>query len=313
MKQLIWLYIANYFARPWPSLAKTGSGRTILRPGPRPGTRPGQRSRSGIGRGLHWLPLPGFWLKLVLVLALTLGLGLTMGGNNNTARAQVVTPAPLENSIYDSDTFKVADQLQCPVCQGVTVAYSNSGLAQQMRLLIKKKLETGETKEQILQYFVDRYGESILTNPPKSGFTLLVWLLPVAGLLVGAGTVGYALRNWKARIRSQTGRVQSGSLLQEASTDTGAGTGEWKTQPATNKEASHQEPGGVPRRAGLDVEKLQEYQARVEAELAAFAYREEWGNQPLSVEPGLAAQSSLSRERDRAQTPGRKINPLGKG
>lgn len=319
-QQLIWLLFANYFVRPGPGrrLAKIGRGRTILRPGP--GPRPGQRSRSGIRQALHWLPLPGLWLKLVLALALgvAVGLGLTMGlVNNNTASAQVVTPAPLENSIYDSDTFKVADQLQCPVCQGVTVAYSNSGLAQQMRLLIKKKLETGETKEQILQYFVDRYGESILTNPPKSGFTLLVWLLPVAGLLVGAGTVGYALRNWKVRIRSRTGRVQSGSFLQEAFTGpgpgAGAGTGEWKNQPATNKEAGHQVPTGVPRRAGLDANKLQEYQARVEAELAAFAYREEWGNQPLQVEPGLVGQSTLSRERGPAQTPGRKINPPGKG
>jgi len=108
-----------------------------------------------------------------------------------------VPPPPTESSPYDAETFKVADQLQCPVCQGVTVAYSNSGLAQQMRVLIKKKLEQGENQEQILQYFVERYGEGILTTPPKQGFFLLVWLLPIMALLVGVLIVSGALRNWR--------------------------------------------------------------------------------------------------------------------
>lgn len=139
--------------------------------------------------------------KLVLLpLALVLVFGFTSFVTPpNMGQAQVITPSTYENSVYDQETFRIADQLQCPVCQGQTVAYSNAGLAQQMRILIKKKLEAGEKQEQVLQYFVDRYGQGILTTPPKTGFTLLVWLLPVAGLLVGAGTVGYVLRSWRRR------------------------------------------------------------------------------------------------------------------
>jgi len=137
------------------------------------------------------------FLKLILSFSLII-LGLELVGSP-VAQAQVVPPSPTESSPYDAETFKVADQLQCPVCQGVTVAYSNSGLAQQMRVLIKKKLEQGEDQTQILQYFVERYGEGILTTPPKQGFFLLVWLLPIAALLVGVLIVTGALKNWRPR------------------------------------------------------------------------------------------------------------------
>lgn len=282
MKQLVLFLRGCCFARPYPVKPKFRSGP----------------ARSRTRRGWAFLILAGFWLNLIL--ALTVGMGLSVN-INNTARAQVVTPAPLENSIYDSDTFKVADQLQCPVCLGVTVAYSNSGLAQQMRLLIKKKLEAGETRDQILQYFVDRYGESILTNPPKSGFTLLVWLLPVAGLLVGAGTVGYALRGWKARIRSRTRLVQPDALLWVGPSETGGQpTGEGTLQETLPSYSS-----------GLNPEKLQEYQARVEAELADFVRQEEG---VASTAPGRTDLTGLSKPQTGPQTKVRSENkPAGKG
>lgn len=145
----------------------------------------------------------GFSRALSLFMTLTcstfVALSLFLSFTGTPAQAQVVSPSPLENSPYDAETFKIADQMQCPVCQGQTVAFSNSGLSQQMRTLIKKKLEQGEIEQQILQYFVDRYGEGILTNPPKSGFNLVVWLLPILGLVAGTGVVGYVLRNWHGR------------------------------------------------------------------------------------------------------------------
>jgi len=86
---------------------------------------------------------------------------------------------------YDDEAFAIANELQCPICENVTVAYSNSELAGQMRQVIRDKLAQGWTHDQIIQYFVDRYGEAILTQPPKHGLNLLVWLLPGAGLILG--------------------------------------------------------------------------------------------------------------------------------
>ncbi|HEX6512260.1 MAG TPA: cytochrome c-type biogenesis protein CcmH, partial [Chloroflexota bacterium] len=97
----------------------------------------------------------------------------------------------------DDQALAIANQLQCPVCENVTVAYSNSQLAGQMRQVIREKLAQGETRDQIVQYFVDRYGEAVLTQPPKHGLNLLVWLLPITGLLLGLCALGGAL--WSRR------------------------------------------------------------------------------------------------------------------
>ena len=57
--------------------------------------------------------------------------------------------------------------IMCPICSGQTIAQSNSGTSIQMRNLILKKLHRGETKEEILQYFVSKYGERIIAKPSK--------------------------------------------------------------------------------------------------------------------------------------------------
>ncbi|GEM_PF-335785 len=82
------------------------------------------------------------------------------------------------DSPTDQEVSKIGRELKCPVCQNISVADSASELAGQMRATIKEKLEAGESKQDIIRFFVDRYGEEVLLNPPKDGFTSLVWLVP---------------------------------------------------------------------------------------------------------------------------------------
>ncbi len=81
----------------------------------------------------------------------------------------------------------IARELMCPVCSGQTVAESNSTLAVQMREEIRLRLRRGESKEQILAYFVGQFGESVLAAPPRRGAYLVLWLAPV--LAFGLGVV----------------------------------------------------------------------------------------------------------------------------
>mgnify|MGYP000038216865 FL=1 len=74
--------------------------------------------------------------------------------------------------------YEISNELMCPVCQGQTVAESNSKLAISMREVIKNKVSHGESKEDILKYFVKRYGDNILAKPPLKGVTLLLWIVP---------------------------------------------------------------------------------------------------------------------------------------
>ncbi len=80
----------------------------------------------------------------------------------------------------------IAAQLRCPVCQNESVADSPSELAAQMRVLIREKIAAGETDRQILDYFVSRYGQWILLNPPRHGLNWIVWLAPAVVLLGGS-------------------------------------------------------------------------------------------------------------------------------
>ncbi len=76
-------------------------------------------------------------------------------------------------------------QLRCPVCQTVSVAESPSETAKAMREIITEQVAAGRTDEEIIAFFVDRYGQWVILEPPASGRTLIVWLLPPAALLVG--------------------------------------------------------------------------------------------------------------------------------
>jgi cytochrome c-type biogenesis protein CcmH len=98
----------------------------------------------------------------------------------------------------DDRVEQVAGQLQCPICQGESVADSPSTLAAQMRAVIRAKLQDGESEQQVVQYFVSRYGDGIRQDPPKSGFTLLMWVAPVLMLLAGIAAVVSVARQWAA-------------------------------------------------------------------------------------------------------------------
>lgn len=98
----------------------------------------------------------------------------------------------------DQRTYEVASQLQCPVCHGESVAESSSPIAQTMRDLIRQKLTAGESEQQVVQEFHQRYGDTILESPPMQGFTLLIWLGPIVMLLAGLALLRSVAREWHA-------------------------------------------------------------------------------------------------------------------
>jgi cytochrome c-type biogenesis protein CcmH len=90
----------------------------------------------------------------------------------------------------------IASELRCVVCQNLSVADSPSELAKEMRNLVRELVEQGKSREEILAYFVSRYGEFVLLSPTKRGFNLLVWILPFLALLVGGCGVYLVARRW---------------------------------------------------------------------------------------------------------------------
>jgi cytochrome c-type biogenesis protein CcmH len=74
-------------------------------------------------------------------------------------------------------------------------------MAKEMRGLIRDRLERGETREEVMAYFVSKYGEWILLSPRPSGFNLIVWILPFAAVLAGAVGIFAVVRHWNVRAR----------------------------------------------------------------------------------------------------------------
>jgi cytochrome c-type biogenesis protein CcmH len=95
--------------------------------------------------------------------------------------------------------FEIARELRCPVCQGESAAESNAGIAVEMRRIIAEQLAQGKSETEIRQFFVERYGDWILYEPPARGPTLWVWLSP----LIGLALLGLGLWQYTKRVRAQ--------------------------------------------------------------------------------------------------------------
>lgn len=98
----------------------------------------------------------------------------------------------------DDRLYALAGQLKCLQCVGESAAASQAPLAEQFRDEIREQMATGATDDEIFNFFVDRYGEQVLLDPPTSGAGLLVWMLPVAVLVVVVVGLGFAFRRWRA-------------------------------------------------------------------------------------------------------------------
>ncbi|MBI4317052.1 MAG: cytochrome c-type biogenesis protein CcmH [Chloroflexi bacterium] len=101
--------------------------------------------------------------------------------------------APVAAAISPQD---ITSELMCQCGCTMIVASCDCGTAAQMTDVVKQKLDEGQTKEQILAYFVSQYGETVLSAPTKEGFNLTAWIFPFVALIAGAGVVYVVLSRW---------------------------------------------------------------------------------------------------------------------
>ena len=105
----------------------------------------------------------------------------------------------LAATVSEEEVHAIATQLRCVVCQNLSVADSPSEMARQMRDLIRERLAAGDRPEQVMAYFVQRYGEWVLLAPPARGLNLLLWLAPFGAVLIGLAVVATLTRRWRRR------------------------------------------------------------------------------------------------------------------
>lgn len=137
-------------------------------------------------------------LVVVLTMALALAPALLAGQDVPMEGLRTSRSGRLEDPALEARATRLADQLRCPVCQGLSIHDSPSPLAQDMKDLIRAQVAGGASDEEVREYFISKYGEWVLLEPKASGFNLLVYLLPAFALLAGAVLIFVAVRRWTA-------------------------------------------------------------------------------------------------------------------
>ncbi len=107
------------------------------------------------------------------------------------APARAVEPDEmLADPALEAKAREISAELRCLVCQNQSIDDSNAPLARDLRVVVRERLVAGDSKEQVIDYAVARYGEFILLRPRFSAKTALLWFAPLL-LLAAGGVLAY--------------------------------------------------------------------------------------------------------------------------
>ncbi|MEG9545917.1 cytochrome c-type biogenesis protein [Mannheimia sp. HC-2023] len=115
--------------------------------------------------------------------------------------SSVALSAPVElhkfdNPKQEADYRALIQELRCPQCQNNNIADSNATISTDMRAKTLELLKEGKSKDEVVEYMIERYGNFVTYNPPMTPATLILWVLPL--ILIALG-LGFVLRRKKAK------------------------------------------------------------------------------------------------------------------
>ncbi|WP_414433440.1 cytochrome c-type biogenesis protein [Alcanivorax sp. IL1] len=105
-----------------------------------------------------------------------------------------------ETPVQEQRFRVLLDELRCPKCQNQSLADSDAGIAQDMRVRVESMIKEGKSDEEIVDYFVSRYGDFVSYRPPVTPTTSILWLAPLLLLGSGAVVIVLLLRRASARV-----------------------------------------------------------------------------------------------------------------
>lgn len=95
----------------------------------------------------------------------------------------------LSDPVLEARARAISADLRCLVCQNQSIDDSDADLAHDLRVLVRQRLNAGDSDQAVKQFLVARYGDYILLNPPLKAATVVLWVGPIVMLLVGVGIV----------------------------------------------------------------------------------------------------------------------------
>jgi cytochrome c-type biogenesis protein CcmH len=104
----------------------------------------------------------------------------------------------LKKAVTDDDVNKIARVVYCPVCESTPLDVCQTQACADWRDIIREMLEEGKTEQDVFDYFSNLYGPRVLAEPPRKGFSLLVWALPLVLIPLGVVFFSRYMRNLRA-------------------------------------------------------------------------------------------------------------------
>jgi cytochrome c-type biogenesis protein CcmH len=92
----------------------------------------------------------------------------------------------LQDPALEARARALSQELRCMVCQNQSIDDSDAPLAKDLRILVRERLQAGDSNTQVIDFLVARYGEFVLLRPRMSAHTLLLWGAPFAVLIAAA-------------------------------------------------------------------------------------------------------------------------------
>ncbi len=112
---------------------------------------------------------------------------------------------PLSDPQLEHRAQVLHKEIRCLVCQNQAIADSNAQLARQLRVIVRERLEAGDSDSDVKTYLVDRYGDWVLMRPPLKASTLILWIAPFVILaFVLGGAAMFVLRRRRQQQASVT-------------------------------------------------------------------------------------------------------------
>lgn len=106
----------------------------------------------------------------------------------------------LDDPALEQRARDLSAEIRCVVCQNQSIDDSNAQLAKDLRLLVRERLQEGDSDQEVLDYLVERYGEFVLMKPRFAPHTWLLWAGGPLILLVGATVIFVGLRRRRKQI-----------------------------------------------------------------------------------------------------------------
>jgi cytochrome c-type biogenesis protein CcmH len=100
----------------------------------------------------------------------------------------------LADPALEARAREIGQELRCLVCRNQSIDDSDADLAHDLRVLVRRRLQAGDTDQQVIAYVVSRYGDFVLLKPPFQVDTYLLWLGPGLVLLAGLWGLGRYMR-----------------------------------------------------------------------------------------------------------------------